>query len=286
VKIDWIAQHAAEFPVDAMCRTLAVSRSAYYARSRRPASQRSLRRRELAARIAGIHVQSRRTYGSPRVYRELHAQGVQICENSVARLMRENNIRVRAKPRFVPHTTDSTHAHAVPGNLLQQDFKARAPNQKWAADITYVPTDEGWLYLAAVIDLFSRKIVGWSMSERLHARLVGDALHMAVRRRKPAPGLLHHSDRGVQYACDDYQRLLAEHKIVCSMSAAGNCYDNAVVESFWATLKTELVYQHRYATREQARNSIFEYIEVFYNRQRRHSSAGYMSPEAFEAALN
>jgi len=286
MKFSWIKQHSAEFPVDAMCLALGVSKSGYFASRSRPESQRARRSAELVERISIIHAQSRNNYGSPRVHRELVAQGVQICENSVARLMRANNIRVKPKPRFVPHTTDSTHAYAVADNLLQQDFQAHAPNQKWAADITYIRTQEGWLYLAAVIDLFSRKVVGWSMSEHLHAQLVCDALRMALQRRKPPAGLLHHSDRGVQYACDDYQQLLQAHHLLCSMSATGNCYDNAVVESFWATLKTELVYHQQYATRAQARLSIFEYIEVFYNRTRRHSSVGYMSPEAFEASLN
>ncbi len=286
MKIGWIKKLSGQFPVEAMCRALGVSKSGYYASRSRPASKRALRRSELSARIASVHAESRRTYGSPRVHRELLAQGVKLCENSVARLMRSLNIRSKIKRRFIPRTTDSAHAHAVADNLLRQDFQARAPNQKWAADITYVRTGEGWLYLAAVIDLYSRKVVGWSMSEHLHAQLVSAALQMALLRRKPPSGLLHHSDRGVQYACDDYQQLLDAHGILCSMSASGNCYDNAVVESFWATLKTELVYHEQYVTREQARQSIFEYVEVFYNRIRRHSSAGYISPEAFEAALN
>jgi putative transposase len=286
VKFAWVQGHAAQFPVDAMCRALGVSTSGYFASRSRPASLRATRRAELTGKIALVHAQSRYTYGSPRVHRELVAQGVRICENSVARLMREQHIRARAKPRFVPRTTQSDHAHPIAENLLKQDFHASEPDQKWVTDITYIRTQEGWLYLAAVIDLFSRKVVGWSMSEHLHAQLVADALRMALGRRKPAPGLLHHSDRGVQYACDDYQKLLLYYRIVCSMSAAGNCYDNAVVESFWATLKTELVYHVEYLTRAQARLSIFEYIEVFYNRVRRHSSLNYVSPEAFEAELN
>jgi putative transposase len=286
MKFAWIKQHSSGFSVVAMCHALGVSKSGYFASLKRRISKRAKRHAELAERISNIHAQSRKTYGSPRVHRELVAQGVQICENSVARLMRANNIRVKAKPRFVPHTTDSTHEHVVASNLLQQNFRADAPNQKWAADITYIRTAEGWLYLAAVIDLFSRKVVGWSMSELLNAQIVSDALQMALQRRRPRPGLVHHSDRGVQYACNDYQQLLHAHKLVCSMSAAGNCYDNSVVESFWATLKTELVYRQQYVTRAEARFAIFEYIEVFYNRIRRHSSAGYMSPEAFEAALN
>ena len=286
MKIAWIKQLAGQFPVDAMCCALDVSRSGFYASRTRPASKRALRRSQMAARIGVVHAQSRRIYGSPRVHRELLAQGEKICENSVARLMRSLNIRSKIKRRFIPRTTDSSHAYAIADNRLRQDFHAPAPNQKWAADITYIRTGEGWLYLAAVIDLYSRKVVGWSMSEHLHAQLVADALQMALLRRKPSSGLTHHSDRGVQYACDDYQQLLASHAITCSMSAAGNCYDNAVVESFWATLKTELVYHEQYVSREQARQSIFEYIEVFYNRVRRHSSIGYQSPEAFEVALN
>jgi transposase InsO family protein len=286
MKFAWIEQHSGEFPIAAMCHALQVSRSGYFASRRRPPSKRAVRNQQLAAKISTIHLQSRRTYGSPRVHRELIAQGVAICENSVARLMREHNIRVKTKPRFIPQTTDSSHGYCVAGNLLQRDFLAGAPNKKWAADVTYIRTQEGWLYLAAVIDLFSRKVVGWSMSEHLHAQLVCDALRMALCHRRPQAGVLHHSDRGVQYACDDYQQLLLAHQLLCSMSGAGNCYDNAAMESFWATLKTELVYRNSYATREEARVSIFEYIEVFYNRVRRHSSIGYVSPEAFEAALN
>jgi transposase InsO family protein len=188
--------------------------------------------------------------------------------------------------RFVPRTTDSKHAHPVADNVLEQRFKATAPNRKWVTDVTYVETGEGWLYVASVLDLFSRKIVGWSMADHIRTDLVKDALQMALTSRQPERGLLHHSDRGVQYASGEYQRMLEKHHCICSMSRTGNCYDNAVMESFWKTLKTELVYQTRYATREQARQSIFEYIEVYYNRVRIHSSLNYKSPEAFEAALN
>jgi len=286
MKFAWIEQHSGEFSVAAMCHALQVSRSGYFASRRRPVSRRAIRNQHLAEKISTIYLQSRRTYGSPRIHRELVVQGIAVCENSVARLMREHNIRVKTKARFVPQTTDSSHGYCVAGNLLKRNFLARAPNQKWAADVTYIRTGEGWLYLAAVIDLFSRKVVGWSMSEHLHAQLVCDALSMALRHRRPQAGVLHHSDRGVQYACDDYQQLLHAHEVLCSMSGAGNCYDNAVMESFWATLKTELVYRHSYVTRQEARASIFEYIEVFYNRERRHSSIGYVSPETFEAAKN
>ncbi len=201
--------------------------------------------------------------------------------------MREHAIRARVKRKFVPRTTDSNHGQPVAANVLGRQFQADLPNRKWAVDdITYVPTDEGWLYLAGVLDLCSRKLVGWSMADHLRAELSGDALSMAVMRRRPDAGLLHHSDRGVQYACDDYQHLLESHGMLVSMSGRGDCWDNAAMESFWSTLKNELVNHERYATREQARRSIFEYIEVFYNRKRLHSSIGYQSAGASEAGLN
>jgi transposase InsO family protein len=228
------------------------------------------------------------------VYQELKATEVPCCENTVARLMRERGIRSVVRRRFRVRTTDSTHAHPVAPNVLGRDFAAAAPDRKWAADITYVPTGEGWLYLAAVIDLCSRKVVGWAMGESLKADLCEEALAMALGRRRPGAGLIHHSDRGVQYACGLYRRLLEANGMVCSMSGRGDCYDNAVAESFFKTLKVELVYQqprqpggfNGYATRAEARRSVFEYIEVFYNRRRLHSSLGYKSPEAYEAGLN
>lgn len=200
--------------------------------------------------------------------------------------MRERQIRARGKKKFVPKTTDSAHRQPVAANLLDRRFDADLPNRKWAVDITYVPTDQGWLYLAGVIDLCSRRIVGWSMADHMETSLVSDALTMAVARRNPGQGLLHHSDRGVQYAGEDYQHLIGSQGMLASMSGKGDCWDNAAMESFWATLKTELVNHERYATHEQARASVFEYIEVFYNRQRLHSSLGYVSPETFEASLN
>jgi transposase InsO family protein len=220
------------------------------------------------------------------VHRALLAAGEKVSENTVARVMRGRGIRARSKKKFVPRTTDSAHARPVAPNALGRAFDTELPDRKWAADITYVPTDEGWLYVAAVIDLCSRKVVGWSMAEHMRTDLVADALRMAVARRRPGRGLLHHSDRGVQYASDDYQHLLAESGIECSMSGKGDCYDNAVIESFWGTLKTELVNHERYETRDRARASIFEYVEVFYNRHRLHSSLGYQSPEQFERSLN
>jgi transposase InsO family protein len=204
----------------------------------------------------------------------------------VADIMKGRQIRAKTKRRFVPRTTDSAHRQPVADNVLDRQFDAPLPNQKWAVDITYIPTDQGWLYLAGVIDLCSRRIVGWSMAEHMRVELVADALKMAVARRRPGDGLLHHSDRGVQYASDDYVHLLQSHGMQISMSGRGDCWDNAVMESFWATLKTELVNHEHYATQEQARASIFQYIEVFYNRKRLHSSIGYVSPETFEASLN
>ena len=200
--------------------------------------------------------------------------------------MRQREIRARTKRKFVPTTTDSRHDRPVAANVLDRQFTAELPDQKWAVDITYVPTLQGWLYLACVIDLCSRKIVGWSMADHIQTELVSDALKMAIARRNPSSGLLHHSDRGVQYASEDYQHLLSSCGMRASMSGKGDCWDNAAMESFWGTLKTELVHHEHYATRAEARQSIFEYIEVFYNRKRLHSALGYQSPEAFEASLN
>jgi transposase InsO family protein len=269
-----------------MCHILQVTRSGYYAWRDRPKSRREERRGELVKQIRRAHQESRRTYGSPRIAVELKASGVSVCENTVAKYMRENGVFVKPQPRFVPRTTDSDHAHPIAPNRLARDFAATAPDRKWACDLTYVFTEEGWLYLSVVIDLFSRRVVGWSMSDDLKAAGVAQALKMAIARRRPGAGLLHHSDRGIQYACDLYRQLLSGHGIAVSMSRPGNCYDNAVAESFFGTLKCELVNRTRYRTREEARTSIFEWIECWYNRRRRHSSLGYVSPEAFEAQLN
>lgn len=241
---------------------------------------------KLIEQIREAHEHSRLTYGSPRVTAELKDRGVSVCENTVAKFMREDGIKAKVKRRFVPRTTDANHADPIAPNRLDRDFTAEAPNRKWTCDITYVPTGQGWLYLAVVMDLFSRKIVGWSMREHMKSDLVREALEMALRTRRPPSGLLHHSDRGVQYACEEYRRLLSENEIERSMSRSGNCYDNAATESFFGTLKSELVNETRYATHDEARRSLFEWIEVFYNRQRRHSSLDYLSPEGFEAKLN
>jgi transposase InsO family protein len=265
---------------------LEVTPAGYYAWRDRPASARSTRRAAVTGRIRHVHDESRGTYGSPRVTVELKAQGLRVSENTVARYMRAAGIAVKPKRRFVPRTTDSDHRHPIAPNRLDRDFEATVPDQKWACDLTYIWTDEGWLYLSVVLDLFSRRVVGWSMHENLRATGVTDALSMALKRRRPDAGLLHHSDRGVQYACGDYRDLLNEHGIVASMSRSGNCYDNAVAESFFGTLKTELVHRTRYPTRAAARASVFAWIECWYNRRRRHSSLGYRSPEAFEAQLN
>jgi putative transposase len=287
VKFRFIEGHlSSEFPVGVACDVLGVSRSGYYARRDRPDSARARRRAELAEKVEAVHEHNRGVYGSPRVCAALRAGGESVCENTVAKVMRDSGIRAKAKRKYVPRTTDSRHGQPVAPNMLGRQFEAPAPDRKWAADITYVPTAEGWLYLAAVIDLCSRKVVGWSMAGHMRTGLAADALRMALARRSPAAGLLHHSDRGVQYASGDYRHLLQSHGIECSMSGRGDCWDNAVMESFWGTLKTELVHHERYQTREQARASIFEYVEVFYNRQRLHSSLGYLSPEQFEAGLN
>lgn len=269
-----------------MCQVLQVSRSGYYAWIDRPQSARSERRAELTDRIRQVHQASFGTYGSPRVHEELAEQQIQVCVNTVAKLMKQARIQSVMARRFVPQTTDSNHDLPVARNLLNQDFSAEAPNRKWVCDITYVATGEGTLYLAVVMDLCSRRIVGWAMADHMKTGLCLDALEMALRLRKPGPDLIHHSDRGVQYASIDYSRLLQSHDIQVSMSRVGNCYDNAAMESFWGSFKTEWVYPQTYHTLEQARQSIFKYIECWYNRKRRHSSIGYISPEQFEASLN
>jgi putative transposase len=286
-KYAWIKEHRAVFPVTILCDALDVARAAFYDWLKNPERHRRQYRKTLVEKINQLRQEPYLdTYGSPRVTEELNARGVEVCENTVAKVMKEAEIRAKTSKRFVPCTTDSAHDFPVPANTLDRNFTATAANQKWLCDITYIPTDQGWLYLAGVLDCFSRKIVGWSMNTRMPAELVSDALNMAISRRRPAAGLLHHSDRGAQYACDAYQSLLARHGIECSMSRVGNCYDNAMKESFWSTLKREAVNGRRFRTIEEARAAIFEFIEVFYNRVRRHSSLGYVSPECFEASLN
>ena len=268
-----------------MCEALEVSASGYYAWAGRADSPAEQRRQELVGVIEEIHAEVKGRYGSPRMTPELNARGHDCAENTVAKLMREHGIRARTRKRFV-RTTDSNHRLPVAENLLARDFDPAGPNESWCADITYIPTREGWLYLAVVEDLFSRRIVGWSMAESMESRLVVDALEMAVARRRPGEGLLAHSDRGSQYASDHYRRVLAAAGIVCSMSEVGQCWDNAPVESFFGSLKRELGPADLFDTREQARAEIFEYLEVFYNRVRRHSALGYVSPDEFERTYN
>ena len=264
-----------------MCRVLAVSPSGYYAWLGRPESRRVRENRRLVVEIKAVHAASRGTYGSPRIHAEFKAREMHHGRNRIARLMRENGIKARQKKKFKA-TTDSNHSHPVAPNLLERDFEAREPNRRWLADITYIPTGEGWLYLAAVLDLHSRLIVGWSLSSRMSRAVALDALHMAVGRRRPGPGLIHHSDRGSQYASSEYREALRSHGMLCSMSRTGDCWDNAPMESWFHTLKTELVNHRPYRTRQEARSDIFWFIEVFYNRSRRHSSLGYLTPMEYE----
>lgn len=280
----FIAAHVAQFPMRLMCRALEVSRSGFYAWRGRPASKRSTENRLLLERIKAVHRKSRKTYGSPRVHVQLVAEGERCGRGRVERLMRANGIRAKQKRKFVA-TTDSKHDLPVAENILDREFRVEEPNTVWSSDITYIPTDEGWLYLAGVLDLCSKTVVGWSMSESLEKGLVMDALRMAHRRRRPGAGLIHHSDRGSQYASDDYRKLLKDYGMQMSMSRKGDCWDNAVMESFFGTLKKELVHHRRYRTRAEARRDIFEFIEVFYNRERLHSSLGYMSPAAYEKQI-
>jgi putative transposase len=281
VKFAFIEAEKARWPVAPMCEVLSVSRSGFYAwRSRLP-SAREREDRRLAVEIASIHAESRRRYGSPRVHAELRERGSGAGRKRIARLMREQGLRARQKRRFRT-TTDSRHDLPIADNVLDRRFEASEPNAVWVTDITYLWTDEGWLYLVVILDLFSRRVVGWSMSDRITRQLTLDALEMALLRRRPPHGLIHHSDRGSQFASGDYRRMLAEHGIVCSMSRRGNCWDNAVAESFFSSLKIELVYETEWSTRAEARSDVFEYLEGFYNGQRRHSSLGYLSPVAFE----
>jgi putative transposase len=279
-KFQFVAAYASEYPVRVMCRVLEVSRSGYYAWRTRPQSHRQRQDRLLAVRIAAIFRASRQSYGSPRVRAELRAQGVHCAAKRVARLMRQSGLSARPTRRRA-RTTLADPTLAVAPNLLNRDFTASAPNQKWLADITYLPTQEGWSYLAVVLDLFSRRVVGWAMRATLEREVVISALKQALQQRRPVQDLLHHSDRGSQYASREYQQALAEAGIGCSMSRKGNCWDNAPMESFIHTLKNELG-QQLYASRAAARSAVFDYIERFYNRQRHHSALGYRSPVAYE----
>ena len=277
----FIDEHRRRWPVRLLCATLGVSPAGYYAWRRRPAGARVERRAALLGEIRAVHAEVKARYGSPRVHAELAARGHDCCVNTVAKLMQGHGIRAKTARKF-RCTTDSNHDLPVAENLLDRQFDPESPNEAWVADITYIPTREGWLYLAAVEDLYSRRVVGWSMAAHRESRLVVDALALAVERRLPGEGLLAHSDRGSQYASDHYQRLLAKHGITCSMSRRADCWDNAPMESFFASLKKELVHGADFATRAEARAATVEYIEVFYNNERRHSSLGYVSPAEYE----
>jgi transposase InsO family protein len=283
VIFSFIEQHKDVWPIRLMCDTLEVSSAGFYVWRDRPASEQEQRREALLVEIAAVHAEVKQRYGSPRIHAELKAKGVECCVNTVAKLMHDNDIRSKTARKF-KNTTDSNHPLPVADNLLDRQFDAQAPNERWVADITYIATREGWLYLAAVEDLYSRMVVGWSMGDTMTSRLVVDAMEMAVQRRLPDEGLLAHSDRGSQYASEHYQRLLGKHGIECSMSGVGQCWDNAPMESFFASLKKELVHDEDYQTRAEARSSIVEYMEVFYNCKRRHSSLGYVSPAEYEQA--
>lgn len=267
-----------------MCRALSVSRSGYYAWKSRAPSARALQDQRLRLAVRAIHRQSHQRYGSPRVHAELRAQGTRCGRKRIERLMREDGLAARPR-RAWRSTTGSSHAEPCAPNLLGRVFRAAEPDTVWLSDLTYVPTREGWLYLAVVLDLASRAVVGWAMQGTLEASLTLDALTMALERRHPAAGLIHHSDRGVQYACGAYQALLAKHQMHASMSRKGDCWDNAVAESFFATLEWELIERSDWHTHREARSALFEYLEVWYNRQRRHSSLGYQTPAECQARL-
>ena len=280
----FIDKHRGRWRLDFVCEALAVSPSGYYRWRKHPGGGgRYCGRDRIRSAIRLAYDESRQTYGSPRIHEALQTKGVRCCVNTVARIMREDGISAQPRKRK-PRTTDSSHGLPVAENLLAREFDRSAANQAWVSDITYIPTDEGWLYLATTLDLYSRRIVGWSMRERMTSDLVIDALAMAVEQRHPPTGLIHHSDRGSQYASHAFRTMLSAHGMVCSMSRKGEVYDNAVIESFYGTLKRELVNRCHYATRDEARRAIFEWIEVFYNRQRLHSSLGYRSPADYEAA--
>lgn len=277
----FIQAEKAQYPVKVLCRVMAVARSGFYAWCHRPMNRRAQQNQQLLAQIQLCHRESKGCYGSPRIHRDLCAQGLRISRHRVARLMRRHDIRGVCRRR-VPHRPRTASPAMVAANVLQRDFTAIQPNQKWAGDITYIPTREGWLYVAVLLDVYSRRIIGWAMAERVTTELTTTALTMALQHRQITVGLLHHSDRGSQYAAEAYQQQLLEQGIQCSMSRPGNCWDNAVVESFFATLKTELIHRQRFQTRREAQSAIFAYVEGFYNRRRRHSTLKYLSPVEFE----
>ena len=281
MRFQFIEEHRDEFPVTLMCKGLAASASGYYAWRERPPSAGEMANQELFNKFEVVYHENHGVYGSPRIYRELADQGVACSENRIARLMRLRGLQAKQTKRFKA-TTKRNKAHPVAPNLLQRDFEADRPDQKWLADITYIATQEGWLYLAAILDLHARRIVGWAMSDRMTSDLTLTALETALLQRRPDAGLLHHSDQGSQYTDKTYQALLKNHGVRASMNGAGSWYDNAPMESFFGTLKSELVHHRMYHTRDEAKADVFFYIESFYNRRRRHSAIDYLSPEAYE----
>ena len=284
MKFRFIADHREMFKVGRMCTLLKVSRSGFHAWFNRPESRRSRENRALEDKIRVLHAASHGIYGAPKIHQDLVDDGVPCGKNRVARIMRKAGLRSRTRKKFKA-TTNSKHNFPVAPNLLNQNFTAEAADSAWVGDITYIWTGEGWLYLAVLLDLYNREIVGWSASSRMTRQLAIDALQMALGRRTPQKGLLHHTDRGSQYASNDYQKILKEHGFLCSMSRKGNCYDNAVAESFFGRLKSEWVNHQRYLSRSEATRSLFYYIEIFYNRKRRHSSINYVTPQEYDDFL-
>jgi putative transposase len=285
MKFGFVAKHRGIWAVSVLCEALGVSRSGFYAWLRRGPSARSRREEMLSAKIRGSFAASDRTYGARRVWHDLLAAGIECGLHAIERLMRRNGLRARPRRRRLPSDLGERSTPAFAANVLERQFAASAPNRKWVADFTYIWTAEGWLYVAAVLDLFSRRVVGWSMSAAMTAELVTDALGMAIWRRGRPRALLHHSDRGSQYTSEAFQRLMSEHGVTCSLSRSGNVWDNAVMESFFSSLKVERVDRKLYRTRDEARADVFDYIERFYNPRRRHSTIGYLSPMEFEAKV-
>ena len=282
MKFTFIAKHRGIWPAERMCGALGVSRGGFYAWLARPRSRRARSDEELGAKIRASFLASDRTYGARRVWHDMIEDGISCGLHRIERLMRQQALRARPRRRCLPPDTGERSMNAIAPNVLDRTFNASSANYKWVADFTYIWTAEGWLYVAAVLDLFSRRVVGWSMSATMTAQLVTDALIMAIWRRGKPDALLHHSDRGSQYTSEQFQRLMADHGVICSMSRSGNCWDNAAMESFFSTLKTERTARKTYRTRDEARADVFDYIERFYNPKRRHSTLGYLSPVDFE----
>lgn len=281
MRFSFVHAERANFPVAALCRVLGVTRQGYYAFVGRPPSRRAVEEAQLRERLKQLHVESRQTYGSPRMLRALRAEGIRVSKRRIERALRALELRVKLRRRFRV-TTKADRTHAAASNVLARRFDASRPDERWVTDITYLWTQQGWCYLAVILDLFSRAVVGWALDRTMSTALPLCALDMAIRRRRPKAGLLHHSDRGCQYTSSEYRQTLAQLGVEVSMSRTGNCWDNAVAESFFATMKTELFYRRSWTTTDELRSALFEYIEVFYNRQRLHSSLDYKTPAQTE----